>query len=165
MGGSGNDMTEFKPPKTVGVMFYLVMLPFVAMILFFTWDAYVQFNGGYTTGETFRRTFYISLFASIPFTLWMYRKQTINMDMTKAIFRFTRYLVPKRHEIEFADVKFYKFVPGTLATDGRPRPYLEFEMKSGKSFWVPLPVYTNRQIAEMRKMLPQESKPKRRDKR
>jgi hypothetical protein len=159
-------MADFQPPKIAGGMFYLMFsVIFVVPIDFILGIIYSFFKYSYID-EAIQYSYFISLAVSIKPAVWFYRNQTIHIDSNSAIFQFTRYLIPRCHAINIADIKSFELIPMVWGkSGGPPRPYFQFEMKSGKSFWVPLPIYTGIQIRQMMNMLPDQLTAKRKAKR
>jgi hypothetical protein len=80
---------------------------------------------------------------------WVAHQQSILLEKEAATFIFTRYAMPKRERVRYESVSQATYVPGKLRGDNRPRPLLEFSLRSGRTFWIPLAIYQKRQIEEL----------------
>jgi hypothetical protein len=86
---------------------------------------------------------------AIGLAVWIVRHQSIRIDASSVIFVFTRYAVPRIRRIVYTDVSVATYVGGVIGVDNRPRPLIEFSTKSGEKLWVPLSIYTRKQIQDL----------------
>ncbi len=93
-----------------------------------------------------RADFLRSFLICLPLSLFVasrsvrYTKITVTANTLSA--RFTRYCVKRQLDIEFASISSVRLLSGLYGFDGRPRPLVEIEFKSGGTCWVPLSAYT-----------------------
>lgn len=99
------------------------------------------------------RSYLVALIFFVPLALglavWIVRHQCIRVDASSVMFVFTRYAVPRIRRIVYTDVSVATYLGGVIGVDNRPRPRIEFSTKSGERFWVPLSIYTRKQIKEL----------------
>lgn len=86
---------------------------------------------------------------AIPLTIWFVRRQWIDVKDDGIAFSFTRYAIPKAHEAKYRDIHDVVFHDGGFSVDGKPRPYIQFDLKDGSDFWVPLPIFGRRDLSLM----------------
>jgi hypothetical protein len=90
---------------------------------------------------------------SIGIGAWAVKYHLICIDEHGILFKFTRYGIPKKMEVQFCDVKGAVYFPGILSLDGRPRPLIEFSLRSGESFWIPFSIYSKTTIEDIQNAL------------
>lgn len=86
--------------------------------------------------------------AAMAISIWLSKFHRILIRNGVAAFFYTRYGIPRHVEISKDDLLRAVYVDGMLSVDGRPRPLIEYEMRSGASGWVPFTLYSRSVIRE-----------------
>lgn len=141
------DQFDLKPRKggafllaTVAVLISLPASVFLAAILAGTDVA---------SGEQVLRTLVFVAPVAVAVALWIFNQHAVWIHDGVARFSYTRYGIPRRSELRKDDLVCARYVGGPFALDGRPRPLVEYELRSGRRGWLPFPLYSRKQIREV----------------
>lgn len=135
---------EYRPPKTALALLVLIAL---ALSLPAAIAVAVVIEGRETVSAmVFSRVLVFVGPVSIVIAVSMYRQHIIRLGDGIAEFAFTRFCLPRTVALSKETVRIATLERGILALDGRPRPIVEYELRTGERGWIPFAIYRGKTI-------------------